>query len=69
MQNVISLILEQKKLGSDLFRVVCQISALCYITTIIQFPNAEEAGKWKLEKHIMGTQTEPRKSFDLHTHN
>lgn len=69
MQNVISPILEQKKLGSDLFGVVCQISALYYITAIIQFPNAEEAGKWKLEKHITGTQIEPRKPFDLHTHN
>lgn len=68
MQNVISPILKQKKLGSDLFGVLCQISALCYITTIIQFLNAEKAGKWKLEKHITGTQIEHRKSFDLNMH-
>lgn len=42
---MITTILKQKKLGRDLFSVMCQISALHYTATIIQFLNAGEAGK------------------------
>lgn len=59
MQNVVSLILEQKKLGRYLLGLMCQISALHYTATIIQFPNTEKAGKWK---HIIGKQLEHRKT-------
>lgn len=61
MQNIAGLILKQKKLGRYLLGLMCQISALHYTRTIIQFPNTEKAGKWELEKHIIDKQFEHRK--------
>lgn len=61
MQNIVSLILKQKKLGRSLLGLMCQVSALHHTATIIQFPNNEKAGKWELEKHIIGKQFECRK--------
>lgn len=47
MQNAVSLILKQKKLGRYLLGLMCQIFALHCTATMIQFPNTEKAGKWK----------------------